>query len=592
MEFIGRRGVDLKKRGNDSLGLCPFHQEKTPSFSVNSTRGTFKCFGCNEGGDVFGFVMKTQSLSFPDAVRSVAAEVGIEIAEVRRSSRGGAGRPTTPREAAGAPAPASSAGPSRAEVVPIGDAQGAKIEAVYDYRNRRGQLVYQVCRMAPKSFRQRRPHPREKGAWVWTMKTHRASGLGDQPTILYRAPELRAAIEAEDPIWIAEGEKDVEALMAADQVATCNTAGAGKWRAALATPFKGFQGSVRIVQDRDEPGKEHARAVFDSLAQVLGDRASLAILEPLVGKDAADHLGAGKTAEEFVQVWPLPNDLLETDPKRFKRIMLHQALEHPTTVLDHTAHGSYEARTQPLYQAALQNVNTPIQWQGCVVVSGAPSSGKSYLAIATAVDSALAGWDAWYLSCEMAQQTIRDRAARAVASRALEDGDYMRQDRVELVAQDAKHVSLPDRFNIVDVGIGVTVEDVIEFLADRVTERPTLVVLDSVSSFVDNMVANNTDGFGMAQLREVTRWVTGVSRLSHGSVAFLILSELNKEGRAKGRSLDHRCDYAISMVSSDEDGQDHVKTIRTTKSWHGRTGKLGQFVLWHQLGRLSRSGDG
>jgi predicted ATP-dependent serine protease len=96
----------------------------------------------------------------------------------------------------------------------------------------------------------------------------------------------------------------------------------------------------------------------------------------------------------------------------------------------------------------------------------------------------------------------------------------------------------------------------------------------------------------MAQLREVTRWVTGVSRLSHGTVSFLILSELNKEGRAKGRSLDHRCDFAISMVSSEEDGQDHVKLIRTTKSWHGPTGKLGQFVLWHQLGRLSRSGGG
>ena len=150
-------------------------------------------------------------------------------------------------------------------------------------------------------------------------------------------------------------------------------------------------------------------------------------------------------------------------------------------------------------------------------------------------------------------------------------------------------VSLPDRFFIVDVGIGVTIEDLIGFLMDHVSERPTLVCLDSISSFIDNMAVDAGDSFGMAQLRQVTRWTTGVAKLTKGQISFLLLSEINTEGRAKGRSLDHRCDYAISMKKTDDDDtRSQVKTIRTTKSWHGPTGRMADFILWHSLGRLCK----
>ncbi|HUE30893.1 MAG TPA: CHC2 zinc finger domain-containing protein, partial [Verrucomicrobiae bacterium] len=61
--------VALRRRGRNAVGLCPFHTEKTPSFTVSDDRGFFHCFGCGEHGDVFAFVMKTQSLTFPEAVR-------------------------------------------------------------------------------------------------------------------------------------------------------------------------------------------------------------------------------------------------------------------------------------------------------------------------------------------------------------------------------------------------------------------------------------------------------------------------------------------------------------------------------------------
>ena len=56
--------VSLKKAGSSYIGLCPFHNEKTPSFSVSPRRGIFKCFGCGEGGDVIGFVMKMKIFRF------------------------------------------------------------------------------------------------------------------------------------------------------------------------------------------------------------------------------------------------------------------------------------------------------------------------------------------------------------------------------------------------------------------------------------------------------------------------------------------------------------------------------------------------
>ncbi len=71
--------VRLKKRGRNFIGLCPFHNEKTPSFNVLEDRGIFKCFGCGKGGDVFSFVMEMEALTFPEAVRKLAERAHIEI---------------------------------------------------------------------------------------------------------------------------------------------------------------------------------------------------------------------------------------------------------------------------------------------------------------------------------------------------------------------------------------------------------------------------------------------------------------------------------------------------------------------------------
>ena len=83
--LIGRY-VELKPAGRNHKGRCPFHDEKTPSFNVSPDRGIFHCFGCQAGGDVLSFLMKHENLTFPEAARQVAAEVGVEIPETRGDS--------------------------------------------------------------------------------------------------------------------------------------------------------------------------------------------------------------------------------------------------------------------------------------------------------------------------------------------------------------------------------------------------------------------------------------------------------------------------------------------------------------------------
>ena len=80
VEIVGSH-VRLRRAGRNFVGLCPFHNEKTPSFSVNAERGFFHCFGCGAGGSAFNFIMRVEGLTFPEAVRSLAKKYGVTIPE-------------------------------------------------------------------------------------------------------------------------------------------------------------------------------------------------------------------------------------------------------------------------------------------------------------------------------------------------------------------------------------------------------------------------------------------------------------------------------------------------------------------------------
>lgn len=86
VEVIGQRVV-LKKAGRHFKGLCPFHSEKSPSFIVSSERQSYKCFGCQEGGDVFSFLQKYDGMSFFEALETLAKKVGITLDSYRPTSQ-------------------------------------------------------------------------------------------------------------------------------------------------------------------------------------------------------------------------------------------------------------------------------------------------------------------------------------------------------------------------------------------------------------------------------------------------------------------------------------------------------------------------
>src|SRR5690242_1085285 len=93
-EIVGRR-VKLIRRGREFTGLCPFHNEKTPSFSVVEDKGFYHCFGCGAHGDIIGFTMQTENLSFPEAVEQLARRAGLEVPQETREERERAERQAT-----------------------------------------------------------------------------------------------------------------------------------------------------------------------------------------------------------------------------------------------------------------------------------------------------------------------------------------------------------------------------------------------------------------------------------------------------------------------------------------------------------------
>jgi DNA primase len=83
LAVIGEHVPSLKRRGRSFVGLCPFHKEKSPSFHVNPDRGFYHCFGCKESGSAIDFVMRIEGATFPEAVRSLAERIGLDIEESR-----------------------------------------------------------------------------------------------------------------------------------------------------------------------------------------------------------------------------------------------------------------------------------------------------------------------------------------------------------------------------------------------------------------------------------------------------------------------------------------------------------------------------
>jgi len=162
-----------------------------------------------------------------------------------------------------------------------------RIEAArYRYTDAEGTHLFDVVRTDPKGFHQE-PASGKRGR----------GSMANVPMVLYRLPELIEVVAAGLTAYIGEGEKDADALTAAGYMATCNPMGAGKWAKVADHARQVLAGAnVIIVADKDVAGYAHARDVARSL---LSTAATITVVEATVGKDAADHLGAGRTVDDF-----------------------------------------------------------------------------------------------------------------------------------------------------------------------------------------------------------------------------------------------------------------------------------------------------
>lgn len=172
------------------------------------------------------------------------------------------------------------------------------IVATYHYRDLQGNVVSEKVRYEPKDFRQRWPDG--NGGYVWKKPTA-------APVVLYRLPELRAAIAAGEPVYVCEGEKDVDRLAAGGLIATTNIEGAAKpdqkakWRKEYTEQLAGAS-RVILLPDIDEPGRAHMRVIVQALRGKVSDIRILELpgLSGAKGdNDVSDWLNQGHTLEEL-----------------------------------------------------------------------------------------------------------------------------------------------------------------------------------------------------------------------------------------------------------------------------------------------------
>lgn len=317
-----------------------------------------------------------------------------------------------------------------------------KIVATYDYLDEGGSSLYQVVRFDPKDFRQRRPDG--KGGWVWNLE-----GVRRVP---YRLPELIEALASEKPIFVVEGEKDVESLRAIGMPATCNAQGAGKWRDEYSEHFKGAV--AYVIPDNDEPGQKHAEEVAKSLTEG-GAQVRVISLPGLSDHgDLSDWLKSGGSAEGLYALADATPIWSATDQKQ-----------------DWRAHTISAAALQHMRFPPVTYVVPGLIVEGLSILAGRPKLGKSWAALDICLGTAsgrkvlgdidTVSGDVLYCALEDTQRRLQSRTTRLL-------GTY----RMPWPAR----LTLATRWRRLDAG---GVDDVAAW-ANSVPE-PRLVVLDTLA---------------------------------------------------------------------------------------------------------------
>lgn len=425
-------GVKLQKGGPGELvGLCPLHQEKTPSFTVTPDRGLFHCFGCNAGGDVFEFVKRIEGINFADAVKRVAELSGVADYSTETARHATFRTPVVGNQRNGN------------ENAPRGP-----IRAIYPYVDEQGELLYEVCRHEPgangkaKDFSQRRKHPVD-GAWVNGISEgiyRKRNGAwfpaklgkdeqplpGDDELPEVRRPLFRLpAVLAADEVFLCEGEKDCLTLEAAGLTATTNSGGAAQtWRQEWTDALRGKR--VVILPDQDEPGKKRGEVIARELAGVA---AEVVTIHVPAGKDVTDWFACGGNTEALAKLVKLERwKLRQAENEKRGLLGLAEVIANYeggiNTFLDPT-------RRAPGIQTGYQELDemtTGLHGGDLWILAARPSMGKSALAACIAANTCRNGKRPALFSLEMSKESMFQRM---ICSEARVDSQKFRHGRCD-----------------------------------------------------------------------------------------------------------------------------------------------------------------
>jgi hypothetical protein len=329
--FFGEPNQRLSKKGEMRFG-------NHGSLAIYLEKGVWSDYEANEGGGPLDLIKRQTGISETHEAYAWAEREGYWVnGDARESAAGRLGK----------------------EV------------AHYPYVDEGGELLLQVVRFAPKTFRQRRPDG--KGGWIWNIK-----GVRRVP---YCLPDLLEALGAEQIVFIVEGEKDVDNLCRLGARATCNLGGAGKWHAELNQYFAGAD--VVIIGDHDLAGRDHVR---DVAAKLMTTAARIRVIE--IGQvwpqcpdkgDVSDWIAAGLTIEAL------------------NALVAQLSTWSPTQ--ETTSNSSNAGALKTMTFQPIKYVVPSIIVEGLTLLAGKPKLGKSWLLLHAAIAVARGGFTLGELHC-------------------------------------------------------------------------------------------------------------------------------------------------------------------------------------------------
>jgi hypothetical protein len=484
------------------------------SVAVDLEKGVWHDHEANVGGGVVSLLAQKQGLKGPDAVEWLKRECGAEFEDRN-------------------PPPAPS--------------QPARIVQTYDYTDECGEVLYQVCRMEPKTFRQRRP---EGNGWSWNVKGVRL--------IPYRLLDVIRAISKGERVYIVEGEKDADNLAKEGICATCNPMGAGKWSDSLSLHF--IDADVVILPDNDEAGQKHAHAVAASLK---GNAKTVRILDlpelPPKG-DVTDWLNAGGDAEQLQQLADSQAQLWKPQPP-------------------HSRFGAIQWADVDFKRVAYLPLVKGLMFQGDKgMVFGESGSGKSFLCVDMGISIARG---VPFLGMKTAQGSVLYQAGEG--GRGLQK----RLDAYKLhhrLTEDVPFVLLPEKVNLFgpDGDTEAFIEECLAWKA-YLPDPLALIVIDTFSTASPG--ANENDAADMGRMLDAGDRLNKATGAAVVWVHHKNASGLRERGHTSFRA---NIETAIEVIKDQETKE---RSLHLVKLKDGEDGlKVGFELQSVQLG-IDDDGD-